>query len=81
LSEARWSLERQVRLVASGLVVTLILGGKWAPRLRFVAGGIGAGLVCAAVSNTCTMGNVLMKLPYNRKTESDVDAAIARMRG
>ncbi len=80
-ADSRWVLERQVRLVAGGIVASSILGSVWQPKLRFVAGGIGAGLVFAAVSNTCAMGSLLMKLPYNRGTESDVADAVGRLRG
>jgi rhodanese-related sulfurtransferase len=80
-SRKRWALERQVRLVAGGIVVSSVLASVWKPRLRFVAGGVGAGLVFAAVSNTCMMGNALMKLPYNKGAEADVDAAISCLRG
>ena len=62
----RWDLERQVRLVA-GLIVTLsILASLVVPPARFVAGFVGVGLVVAAVTNTCTLGLLLSKLPYNR---------------
>ncbi|MGQ0480452.1 MAG: rhodanese-like domain-containing protein [Pseudonocardia sp.] len=80
-AHSRWVLERQVRLVAGGIVAGSILGSVWQPKLRFVAGGVGAGLVFAAVSNTCAMGSLLMKLPYNRQTQSDVAAAVGRLRG
>lgn len=76
-----WALERQVRLVAGGIVATSILGSVWAPKLRFVAGGIGAGLVFAAVSNTCAMGTVLSKLPFNRAATVDVRAALDAIPG
>jgi hypothetical protein len=36
------------------------------PRARFLAGGIGAGLAGAAVTDTCAMGAALSALPYNR---------------
>ncbi|MDQ2708093.1 MAG: rhodanese-like domain-containing protein [Actinomycetota bacterium] len=72
----RWALDRQVRLVAGGIVASSILGSIWDPRLRFLAGGIGAGLVYSAVSNTCTMGMMLMKLPYNRGSEADIEKAL-----
>ncbi len=62
----RWDLERQVRLVAGGLVLLSILVSIVFPPARFVAGFIGAGLVFAAVTNTCAMGMLLTKLPYNR---------------
>lgn len=62
----RWDLERQVRLVAGLLVLTSILASLVWPSARFVAGAIGAGLVFAAVTNTCGMALLLAKLPYNR---------------
>jgi rhodanese-related sulfurtransferase len=67
----RWDLERQVRLVAGGIVATSIAASVVFPPARFVAGAIGAGLVGAAVTNTCAMGMLLSKLPYNRpKTDT-----------
>ncbi len=67
----RWDLERQVRLVAGSIVLLSILVSIVFPPARFVAGFVGAGLVFAAVTNTCAMGMLLAKLPYNRpKTTS-----------
>jgi rhodanese-related sulfurtransferase len=63
---ARWALERQVRLVAGGLVAISILASLRFPKARFLAGGIGAGLATAAVTDTCAMGAALSLLPYNR---------------
>ena len=62
----RWDLERQVRLVAGSIVLLSIVASIWFPPARFVAGFVGAGLVFAAVSNTCGMALLLAKLPYNR---------------
>lgn len=62
----RWDLERQVRFVAGLIVLTSILVSIVWPPARFVAGAVGAGLVFAAVTNTCAMGMLLSKLPYNR---------------
>lgn len=62
----RWDLERQVRLVAGSLVLTGVLASlAWRPAVA-LAGGIGAGLTLAATTNTCAMGNLLARLPYNR---------------
>jgi hypothetical protein len=36
------------------------------PAARFVAGAVGAGLVLAAMTNSCAMGMLLARLPYNR---------------
>ena len=62
----RWSLERQVRLVAGSLVLGSLLAGLRAPRAGMLAGGVGAGLTVSALTDTCTMGRVLSALPYNR---------------
>ncbi|GAA1435968.1 rhodanese-like domain-containing protein [Microlunatus lacustris] len=64
--QARWALDRQVRLAAGSLVLASIVASLRLPALRFVAGGIGAGLTWSAVSNTCAMGNLLGRLPYNQ---------------
>jgi rhodanese-related sulfurtransferase len=62
----RWDLERQVRLTAGGIVAASIAASVALPEARFLAGAVGLGLVIAAVTNTCAMGMVLAKLPYNR---------------
>ncbi|HSJ19357.1 MAG TPA: rhodanese-like domain-containing protein [Nocardioidaceae bacterium] len=71
-----WELERQVRLVAGGLVLTSILGSTVVPELKWVAGAIGGGLTFAALSNTCAMGMLLAKMPWNRTASCDVDEVI-----
>jgi rhodanese-related sulfurtransferase len=72
-----WELERQVRLVAGGLVLSSILGSTAAPRLKWLAGGIGAGLTFAALSNTCAMGMLLSKMPWNKRGDScDMDEVV-----
>lgn len=76
----RWSLERQIRLVAGSIVLVSVLVSLWVPAAVFVAGFVGAGLTFAALSNTCLMGMLLARLPYNRGAGCDVDAAIARLR-
>lgn len=73
-----WGLERQVRLLAGGLVATSVLGSVAAPRLKWVAAAIGAGLTGAALTNTCAMGMILAKMPWNRTSGSpcDVDSLV-----
>jgi rhodanese-related sulfurtransferase len=76
----RWSLERQVRLVAGGIVLASILVSVWLPAARYLAGFIGAGLTFAALTDTCAMGMMLSKLPYNRpRTASTTTDALARL--
>ena len=77
--QQKWDLERQVRLVAGGLVLAFVLASIVVPPLRYLAGAVGAGLVFAALSNTCAMGNLLSKLPYNRGARCDVSRSMARL--
>jgi rhodanese-related sulfurtransferase len=77
---SRWQMERQVRLVAGGLVVGSILFSFRRPPARFLAGAVGAGLVGAALTDTCAMGNLLSRLPYNRSGSGGADhRATARL--
>lgn len=56
------SLERQVRIGAG----TLMLAGLLIPGLRFLPYVVGAGLVFAGATDTCAMGMLLARLPWNR---------------
>ncbi|MCX4391310.1 rhodanese-like domain-containing protein [Micromonospora peucetia] len=76
----RWDLERQVRLVAGSVVLASVLGSVFVPQLKWVAGFIGAGLTFAAVTNTCAMGMLLGKLPYNRGASCDLDSVVGQLR-
>ncbi len=61
------SLERQVRIVAGLLVfVFTLLGAFVDERFLIVPGFIGAGLTFAGVTDTCGMGMMLAKMPWNR---------------
>jgi rhodanese-related sulfurtransferase len=75
----RWDLERQVRLVAGSIVLSSILGSIAAPRLKWLAAGIGGGLATAALSNTCAMGMLLARLPYNGGPVCDLDTIVAQL--
>ncbi|KUI47941.1 sulfurtransferase [Mycobacterium sp. GA-1199] len=75
----RWDLERQVRLVAGGIVLSSILGSIAVPKLKWVAGAIGGGLTFAALSNTCAMGMMLSKLPYNRGATCDAQSIVSQL--
>jgi rhodanese-related sulfurtransferase len=77
----RWDLERQVRLVAGSIVAISILASIFVPGLKWVAFGIGAGLMFAALSNTCMMGMLLAKLPYNRGPSCDAQSIVGQLVG
>jgi rhodanese-related sulfurtransferase len=78
--KARWSLERQVRLVAGSIVAGSILASTLVPKAKWIAGGVGAGLAVAALTNSCAMGSLLARLPYNRPTACDTGQTIQRLR-
>lgn len=64
---APWTLERQVRLVAGGMVAATVAASfVWLPA-RLIAGAVGSGLVVAALTDTCAMGSLLARLPYNKR--------------
>ncbi|WP_405541130.1 rhodanese-like domain-containing protein [Streptomyces phaeochromogenes] len=77
----RWDLERQVRLIAGTLVLVTGVAGLFLPGLHLIGTAVGAGLTVAALTNTCAMGMLLAKLPYNRGPRTDLDIVIAALRG
>jgi rhodanese-related sulfurtransferase len=63
------SLERQVRIAAGSLVVLgTALGAFVHPGFLGLAAFVGAGLVFAGVTDTCGMGMILARMPWNRIT-------------
>jgi Flp pilus assembly protein TadB len=60
------SLERQVRIAAGSLVVLgVILGFAVNPGFYGLSAFVGAGLVFAGVTDSCGMGMVLARMPWN----------------
>jgi rhodanese-related sulfurtransferase len=75
----KWDLERQVRLVAGLIVALSVLASIFVPGLKWVAFAIGGGLTFAAVTNTCAMGMLLAKLPYNRGASCDLKTVVSQL--
>jgi rhodanese-related sulfurtransferase len=75
----RWGMERQVRLVAGAIVLAGIVGSFFWSKARLLSAAIGGGLVFSAVTDTCGMGALLAKLPYNRGGKADIDSVVARL--
>lgn len=77
----RISLERQVRMAAGALAAT---GGFLAllvnPLFALLPAFVGSGLVFAGATDTCAMGMLLARLPYNRPATCDVDAMVRALR-
>jgi hypothetical protein len=49
------------------------------PGLKWVAFVMGAGLSITAITNTCLMGMLLAKLPYNRGPACDAQSVVAQL--
>ena len=71
---SRWSLERQVRLIAGLLVlVGAILAVTVNPVWTYLAMLIGAGLTFAGLTNVCGMALLLGKMPWNQPVKRVTD--------
>lgn len=66
------SLERQVRIAAGSLVVIAsVLGYLVHPDFIALAAVVGAGLVYSGVTDTCGMGMLLARMPWNQVSADD----------
>jgi rhodanese-related sulfurtransferase len=62
-----WSLERQVRFAAGLFVLTGVLLSVFAsPYFIVLSAFVGAGLMFSAVTDTCGMGMILARMPWNK---------------
>jgi rhodanese-related sulfurtransferase len=65
------SLERQVRIAAGSLVVLgAVLGWFVNPAFVWLSTFVGAGLVFAGITDTCGMGMILARMPWNQCSQS-----------
>ena len=65
------SLERQVRIAAGSLVLAgVALGWQAHPAFYGLSAFVGAGLVFAGVTDTCGMGMLLARMPWNQCRDS-----------
>jgi rhodanese-related sulfurtransferase len=61
------SLERQVRIAAGLLVFAGVALGHWVHEAFLILSGfVGLGLVFAGITDTCGMGMLLAKMPWNQ---------------
>ncbi len=68
------SLERQVRIAAGSLVVLgVVLGYFVHPYFVGLSAFVGAGLVFAGITDTCGMGMLIARMPWNQ-VSSDSEA-------
>lgn len=65
------SLERQVRMAAGSLVLIGSVAGYFGPDYWIgLAAFVGAGLVFAGITDTCGMGMLLAKMPWNQVSDA-----------
>jgi len=70
------SLERQVRIAAGSLVLLgVVLSLTVHPALIGLSGFVGAGLVFAGITDTCGMGMLLSRMPWNQCGKSETCCA------
>jgi rhodanese-related sulfurtransferase len=70
------SLERQVRIAAGSLVLLgLALGWFVHPYFAGLSAFVGAGLVFSGVTDTCGMGMVLARMPWNTRASASGSVA------
>ena len=62
------SLERQVRIAAGAIVLTGALLAQFInPTFIWLSGFVGAGLMFEGITDTCAMGMLISKLPWNQR--------------
>jgi len=65
--KSRFSLERQVRLIAGLLIlVAVVLSLAANHTWIFLAVAVGAGLTFAGLTDTCMMASLLIRMPWNQ---------------
>lgn len=67
------SLERQVRITAGFIVLSGIVVSKvFVPGAEYVSAFVGAGLIFAGITDSCAMGLLIAKMPWNQKTSCEL---------
>ncbi len=70
------SLERQVRIAAGSLVLLgAVLGWFVNPAFISLSAFVGAGLVFAGITDTCGMGMLLARMPWNQCSPSSTSCS------
>lgn len=62
------SLERQVRIAAGAFVLIGVLLSFWISSFIYLSAFVGAGLIFAGITDTCALGLLLSRLPYNQNS-------------
>jgi len=65
------SIERQVRVVAGSLILLGVLLGYTNIHWIWLSGFVGAGLVFTGITDSCVMGMILARMPWNQRKSCD----------
>lgn len=71
------SLERQVRIAAGAFVAIGTALGLISPWFLLIPGFVGCGLVFAGVTDTCGMGMLLARMPWNQRAAASETCSTA----
>ncbi len=77
--QARWSMERQIRLITGTIILASIVFSVFVPGLKWIAAFVGAGLTFAALTNVCAMEKLLARMPWNRADRADVSVVVDKL--
>jgi rhodanese-related sulfurtransferase len=69
------SLERQVRIAAGAIVVLGVALGYIHPAFFALSAMVGAGLMYSGITDSCWMGMMLAKMPWNRVSRGQACSA------
>ena len=68
---ATWSLDRQIRTATGSLtLVSLLLGLAVSPGFFAITFAVGAGLTLSGITDSCLLGKLLARMPWNRNAAS-----------
>lgn len=70
------SLERQVRIAAGLLIFAGTLLALLNPWFLIIPGFVGAGLAFAGITDSCAMGMLIAKAPWNRRGSAAAECSI-----
>jgi hypothetical protein len=73
-------MDRQVRFAAGLISLVAVVASVFVPKAKWLAGGVAGGLLYSAATNSCAMGSVLAKLPYNQVDGCDVESVLVELR-
>jgi len=78
-TDQKWAMDRQVRLTAGVIALVAVLVSVLFPKSKWIAGGIAAGLVYSATTDTCPVTPMFAKLSYNQGEPCDIEDVLSKL--